>query len=68
LSPVIAKEAGTLKSQHRGTPIGDCIVAATAIMNRPRALKRSLITNSDRTLSSVVWENDIELIDQNPYS
>jgi predicted nucleic acid-binding protein len=31
LTPSIAKDAGVLKSAHKNVPIGDCIVAATAI-------------------------------------
>ena len=31
LTPSIAKEAGILKSTHRNVPVGDCIIAATAL-------------------------------------
>jgi predicted nucleic acid-binding protein len=36
LTPYIAKEAGLLKSLHKDTPIGDCIIAATAIKNKAK--------------------------------
>ena len=36
LTPSIAKEAGILKSTHRNVPVGDCIIAATAIKNQAR--------------------------------
>jgi predicted nucleic acid-binding protein len=38
LSPSIAKEAGILKSAYRHIPIGDCIIAATAIRNQARII------------------------------
>ena len=38
LSPSIAKEAGLLKSTYRQLPIGDCIIAATAIRNQARII------------------------------
>ncbi|MGD6807070.1 MAG: PIN domain-containing protein [Candidatus Bathyarchaeia archaeon] len=38
LTPQIAKHAGLLKSQHRSVPMGDCIIAATAIVNHARVL------------------------------
>jgi predicted nucleic acid-binding protein len=38
LSPSIAKEAGLLKSIYRQLPIGDCIIAATAIRNQARII------------------------------
>jgi len=34
LTPALAKEAGLLKSAHKNVPVGDCIIAATAISNR----------------------------------
>jgi predicted nucleic acid-binding protein len=34
LTPTIAKQAGLIKCQHRGIPMGDCIIAATAIANQ----------------------------------
>jgi predicted nucleic acid-binding protein len=34
LNPSIAKEAGILKSIYRQLPVGDCIIAATAIKNQ----------------------------------
>jgi predicted nucleic acid-binding protein len=36
LTSSIAKEAGFLKSTHKNVPIGDCIIAATAMMNRAK--------------------------------
>jgi predicted nucleic acid-binding protein len=38
LSPGIAKDAGILKSTYKHLPIGDCIIAATAICNQARIL------------------------------
>ena len=38
LSPSIAKEAGILKCVYKHIPIGDCIIAATAIKNQARIL------------------------------
>ena len=38
LSPSIAKEAGILKSSHKHIPIGDCIIAATAIRNQAQVI------------------------------
>ena len=38
LTPTIAKQAGLLKCQHKNTPMGDCIIAATAITNQARIL------------------------------
>ncbi len=38
LSPLIAKEAGLIKSGNGEVPMGDCIVAATAHMNQARIL------------------------------
>ena len=38
LTPTIAKEAGLLKCQYKSVPIGDCIIAATAITNQARIL------------------------------
>ncbi len=34
----IAKEAGLLKCRYRNTPIGDCIIAATAKIKRAKVL------------------------------
>lgn len=34
LTPSIAKEAGILKSLYKHIPVGDCIIAATAIKNQ----------------------------------
>ena len=36
LTPPIAKHAGLLKSKYKNVPIGDCIIAATAILNHAR--------------------------------
>jgi predicted nucleic acid-binding protein len=38
LSPSTAKVAGILKSTYKNIPIGDCIIAATAINNQARIL------------------------------
>jgi predicted nucleic acid-binding protein len=38
LSPSTAKDAGILKSTYKHIPIGDCIIAATAINNQARIL------------------------------
>lgn len=38
LNPTIAKEAGLLKCQNLNVPMGDCIIAATAITNQARIL------------------------------
>jgi predicted nucleic acid-binding protein len=38
LTPTIAKQAGLLKCEHKNIPMGDCIIAATAITNQARIL------------------------------
>jgi predicted nucleic acid-binding protein len=38
LSSEIARCAGLLKSKYRNVPMGDCIIAATAIVNHGRVL------------------------------
>ena len=38
LTANIAKEAGLLKSVHKNISMGDCIIAATAIVNHARVL------------------------------
>ncbi len=38
LTPLIAKEAGIIKSAHNMVPMGDCIVAATASKNQAKIL------------------------------
>jgi len=38
LNRIIAKQAGLLKCQHKNIPMGDCIIAATAIINQARIL------------------------------
>lgn len=38
LTPTIAKQAGLIRCQHKNTPMGDCIIAATAIANQARIL------------------------------
>ena len=38
LSPAIAKQAGLLKCRHKNVPMGDCIIASTAIVNQARIL------------------------------
>jgi predicted nucleic acid-binding protein len=42
LTPSLAKEAGILKSIHSDIPIGDCIIAATAIRNQARVISDDL--------------------------
>ena len=38
LNQDIAKEAGLLKCRHKNIPTGDCLVAATAIINKAKVL------------------------------
>ncbi|HML03731.1 MAG TPA: PIN domain-containing protein [Candidatus Bathyarchaeia archaeon] len=38
LTPTIARQAGIIKCQHKNIPMGDCIIAATAITNQARIL------------------------------
>lgn len=38
LDESVAKEAGLLKCRYRSIPIGDCIIAATAIINKAKVL------------------------------
>lgn len=38
LTPSIAKEAGILKSTYKNVPVGDCIIAATAIRNQAKII------------------------------
>jgi predicted nucleic acid-binding protein len=38
LTPIIAKQAGLIKCQYKDVPMGDCIIAATAITNQARIL------------------------------
>jgi predicted nucleic acid-binding protein len=38
LNSKIAKQAGLIKCQHRNLPMGDCIIAATAIANQGRVV------------------------------
>ena len=38
LTSTIAKQAGLLKCQYRATPMGDCIIASTAMINQARIL------------------------------
>ncbi len=38
LTSSIAKDAGILKSTHKDIPVGDCIIAATAIRNQARII------------------------------
>jgi predicted nucleic acid-binding protein len=38
LTSTIAKQAGLIKCQHKNIPMGDCIIAATAISNQARIL------------------------------
>jgi predicted nucleic acid-binding protein len=38
LTPTIAKQAGLIKCQHKSVPMGDCVIAATAITNKAKIL------------------------------
>jgi predicted nucleic acid-binding protein len=38
LTPSIAKEAGILKSTYKHVPVGDCVIAATAIKNQAKII------------------------------
>lgn len=38
LTPEMARRAGLLKCRHGDVPIGDCIIASTAIIERARVL------------------------------
>ena len=38
LTPQIAEQAGLLKCKHSNLPMGDCIIAATALLNHARVL------------------------------
>jgi predicted nucleic acid-binding protein len=38
LTTTIAKQGGLIKCQHKNIPMGDCIIAATAIANQARIL------------------------------
>jgi len=38
LNAKIAKQAGLLKCQHKNIPMGDCIIASTAIINEAKIL------------------------------
>jgi predicted nucleic acid-binding protein len=38
LTPQVAKQAGLLKCSYKNVPIGDCVIAATAIENHARVL------------------------------
>ena len=38
LNPKIAKQAGLLKCQYKNIPMGDCIIASTAIVNQAKIL------------------------------
>jgi predicted nucleic acid-binding protein len=38
LMPPLAKQAGLLKCQYKKVPIGDCVIAATAIENHAQVL------------------------------
>jgi predicted nucleic acid-binding protein len=38
LTPIIAKQAGLYKTQCKNLPMGDCIIAATAIINHAKIL------------------------------
>lgn len=53
LTPTIAKQAGLLKCKYKNTPMGDCIIAATAITNQAKILSDDphydTITETKRT-------------------
>jgi predicted nucleic acid-binding protein len=53
LTPSIALQAGLLKSENQTLPMGDCIIAATAIINHARVLSDDphfdLVTEVKRT-------------------
>ena len=38
LTSIIAKQAGIFKGKYRNLPMGDCIIAATALANHARVL------------------------------
>ncbi len=38
LTPIIAKQAGLYKTQYKNLPMGDCIIAATALLNHARII------------------------------
>jgi predicted nucleic acid-binding protein len=38
LTPQIAQQAGLYKCVHRNLPMGDCVIAATALLNHARVL------------------------------
>jgi predicted nucleic acid-binding protein len=38
LTPIIAQQAGLYKCQYKNLPMGDCVIAATAIVNHARII------------------------------
>ena len=38
LTPAIAEQAGLFKCQYNNLPMGDCIIAATALINKARII------------------------------
>jgi len=38
LTPTIARQAGLIKCRYKNIPMGDCIIAATAITNQAHIL------------------------------
>jgi predicted nucleic acid-binding protein len=38
LTPRIAQQAGLYKSSHKNLPMGDCIIAATALLNHAKII------------------------------
>jgi len=41
LSPEIAKQAGLLKCRYRNVPMGDCMIASTAIVSKAKVLSNN---------------------------
>ena len=53
LTPEIAKHAGMLKANHKNVPMGDCIIAATAIANHARIISDDLHFDSIKEIKRV---------------
>jgi predicted nucleic acid-binding protein len=56
LTPQIGLRAGLLKSKYKNVPIGDCIIAATAIENHARVLSNDPHFN-DIEETRCIWIN-----------